>query len=148
MDHRRRVTLASVVILTKGILNLVLGILHVAGTFTFERAKIGGEITGALRRDYLVWFYGVGLFIVFMGALDIACYSGVREEARSAWRVAILCSIFNAILGLSGVAVFGVSPPLQLLVTGVAGLVVLGAARVPKRQGASASMAAGTAVEQ
>jgi hypothetical protein len=120
---------AAVVILVKGTLNLALGLLHIAGTFTFERAKVAGQMTEALRRDYLVWFYGVGLFIVFMGALDIVCYKGVREGARSAWRAAVLCSAFNVILGLSGVLAFGVSPPLQLLVTGVVGLVVLAADR-------------------
>lgn len=120
---------AAVVVLVKGILNLALGLLHIAGTFTFERAKVAGQMTDAFRRDYLVWYYGVGLFIVFMGVLDIVCYAGVREGARSAWRVAVWCSAFNVILGLSGVLAFGVSPPLQLLVTGVVGLVVLGADR-------------------
>jgi hypothetical protein len=120
---------AAVVILVKGILNLALGFLHIAGTFTFERAKVAGQMAEPLRRDYLVWYYGVGLFIVFMGVLDIVCYGGLREGARSAWRVAVWCSAFNVILGLSGVLAFGVSPPLQLLVTGVVGLVVLGADR-------------------
>jgi hypothetical protein len=120
---------AAVVILVKGILNVALGLLHIAGTFTFERTKVAGQMTEALQRDYLVWFYGVGLFIVFMGVLDIVCYAGVREGVRSAWRAAVSCSAFNAILGLSGVLAFGVSPPLQLLVTGVAGLVVLAADR-------------------
>lgn len=144
MEHGRRVWLASVVVLTKGILNLALGVLHIVGTFTFESTKIASELSGELRRDYLVWFYGVGVFIVFMGALDIACYSGVREKAPVAWRVAVLCSIFNFILGMSGVAVFGVSPPLQLLVTGVVGLVVLGIAREPKL---NTSMAANTTAQ-
>jgi hypothetical protein len=129
MGHDSRANLAGNVVLAKGILNLALGILHVVGTFTFERDKVARLASAALRRDYLVWFYGVGLFIVFMGLIDIVCSAGVKERSRFAWRAALLCATFNLVLGLSGVAIFGVSPPVQLVVTGLVGVVALSAAR-------------------
>ncbi len=112
---------AGGVILVKGSLNLLLGVLHIAGTFTFERAKIAGQAAAAMERDYLVWFYGVGLFIVFMALLDIVCWPGLKAGDKWAWRACVVCSGFTALLGASGVAMFGISPPLLLLVTGIAG---------------------------
>jgi uncharacterized BrkB/YihY/UPF0761 family membrane protein len=112
-------------ILIKGILNTLLGTLHIAGTFTFEASNIAGQGSDAFRRDYLIWFGGVGGFIVFMGLVDILCYKSLKANMSLAWQVALLCAVFTALLGLLGVIAFGVSPPLQLLVTGIAGALVL-----------------------
>ncbi len=131
MSHRLSASAVSRVILVKGVLNSLLGALHVIGTFTFERAKIAGQAPAAIERDYLVWFYGVGVFIVFMGLLDIICSSGLKAGDVWGWRACLACSAFNALLGVSGVVMFGISPPLQLLLTGLLGVGVLLWSREP-----------------
>lgn len=121
--------LAGRTILTKGILITLLGVVHMVGVFTFEASKIDGQLAGELRRDYLIWFAGVGMFILFMGLVDLLIHRGVTAGRRPAWQVALLCSIFTTLLGLLGVITFGISPPLVLLVTGAAGVLALGASR-------------------
>jgi hypothetical protein len=135
MSGRRIVRVASQLILVKGILNTLLGVVHIVGAFTFETVKISGQGTAEMRRDYILWFYGVGVFILFMGLVDILCYRGLKAGMSWAWRMSLLCAAFTTITGLSGVAVFGVSPPLQLLVTGIIGLIVLVFARNESREG-------------
>ena len=125
---------ASTTILVKGILNALLGAVHIVGAFTFEATKIAGQGSAELRRDYTVWFYAVGVFILFMGLLDILCYQGLRAGMNMAWRVSLLCAAFTTLAGTSGVVVFGVSPPLQLLVTGLVGLAVLACSRSAFRE--------------
>jgi hypothetical protein len=125
MDGIRSVRFVSMVILAKGVLNALLGALHVVGAFTFEARKIAGQGTPALRRDYLLWFCVVGVFILFMGLVDVFCYRGLKAGANGIWWIALLCAVFTTLTGVSGVIVFGVSPPLQLLVTGIFGLAAL-----------------------
>jgi hypothetical protein len=125
LEAVRDVRLVSRVIWIKGTLNTLLGALHIVGTFTFEAEKVAGRAGALMQRDYLVWFFGVGVFIVFLGLVDLLCSRGLREGDSSAWRMALLCSLFTAAIGTTGVAIYGVSPPLQLLCTGVLGLAVL-----------------------
>lgn len=125
MSEARKAKLASTTILVKGILNSLLGTVHIVGAFTFEATKIAGLGTAEMRRDYTVWFYAVGVFILFMGLLDILCYQGLRAGMNWAWRISLFCAAFTTLAGLSGVVTFGVSPPLQGLVTGLVGLAVL-----------------------
>ncbi|MCG6923404.1 MAG: hypothetical protein LJF15_20305 [Acidobacteria bacterium] len=125
MTDQGLVRLASVVVLVKGILSTLLGVVHIVVAFAYEAGKIAGQGTAEMRRDYLLWFYGVGLFIVFMGLVDIACHRGLAARMCWAWRLSFLCAVFTTVLGVSGVAVFGASPPLLLLVTGLIGLVTL-----------------------
>ena len=115
----------SKVILIKGILNTLLGVVHIVGAFTFEASKIARQGTIEMWRSHLIWFYGVGLFVLFMGLVDILCYRSLKVNLNFAWRIAFLCAVFTTLIGLSGVIIFGVSPPLQLLVTGIVGCVVL-----------------------
>jgi hypothetical protein len=125
MSETRKAESASTTILVKGILNSLLGTVHIVGAFTFEATKIAGLGTAEMRRDYTVWFYGVGAFVLFMGLLDLLCYQGLRAGMNWAWRISLFCAGFTTLAGLSGVVTFGVSPPLQLLVTGLIGLGVL-----------------------
>lgn len=106
-------------------MNLLLGVLHLVGTFTFEQSAIAGQGTAAFRLSYLVWFSGVGAFILFMALVDLLCYPSLKAKMNLAWRVTLLGSIFTTLLGLTGVIVFGISPPLELLVTGSVGTIAL-----------------------
>ncbi len=125
MHGVRAIRFVSTVILVKGVLNTLLGVLHVVGTFTFEARRITGQGSAELRRDYLLWFCGVGVFIVFMGLVDVLCHRGLSGGRSWAWRGALLCAAFTTLIGASGVFVFGASPPLQLLTTGIVGLTAL-----------------------
>jgi len=117
-------------LLTKGVVNTLLGVLHIAGTFTFEAANIAGHGGPAeFHRDYLIWFYGVGAFILFLGLVDLLCARNLATNPSLARPVALLDAVFTLSLGLPGVIVFGVSPPLVLLVTGTAGLLALALAQ-------------------
>jgi hypothetical protein len=137
MDGIRGVRFVSMVILVKGILNALLGALHVVGAFTFEAHKIAGQGTAEMRRDYILWFYAVGVFIVFMGLVDVFCYRGLRARSSWAWQISLLCAAFTTLTGLSGVVAFGISPPLQLLATGIVGSAALALARGEFRGGVS-----------
>lgn len=116
---------ASGTILAKGVLDALLGIVHVIVAFTFEARKIAGQGTVELQRDYIVWFLGVGLFILFTGLVDMFCYEGLKARSNLAWKISLLSALFTLIPGLAGVALYGVSPPLVLLVTGAVGTLVL-----------------------
>lgn len=129
MNPTSSVKFASLTVLTKGILNTLLGILHLVGTFTFERSAIAGQGSAEFQRAYLIWFTGVGGFILFMAAVDLLCYRSLKAKVNLAWRVALLCSVATTLLGLFGVTLFGISPPLQLLITGAVGAIVLLLAR-------------------
>ncbi len=129
MDTTRRAKRASRAIFVKGFLNTLLGAIHILGTFTFEASNIADRGTPELRRDYLVWFFGVGVFILFTGIVDLLCAKELRSGSRLAWRTSIASSAFVAFMGACGVSIYGISPPLQLLLTGIVGLAILVASR-------------------
>ncbi len=122
-------------ILAKGILNTLLGLVHIVGTFTTESRHIAGQGTALLRRDYLLWFTATGIFILFLGLIDLACYAGLKSGEPLARRIATLDAAFALLAGAVGVAGFGISPPLVILVTGVAGLLALAAAQQTEADG-------------
>ena len=118
-------TLASRTILAKGVINAALGAVHIAGAFTFEARKIAGLGTPELRRDYLVWFAGVGVFILFSAIIDLMCVSGLRASSTLSWRISLFSAIGIGLFGTFGVSIYGISPPLVLLVTGAMATVAL-----------------------
>ena len=110
--------LASRSVRIKGLVNTLLGLIHIVGTFTFESSKIAGQGTPHLRRDYLVWFWGVGVFILLSGILDLICVRAIRDGSNLAWRIALFSSVSIGLFGACGVSFYGISPPLVLLLTG------------------------------
>jgi hypothetical protein len=122
--------LASRTILAKGVLNTILGAIHIAGAFTFEARNIAATGTPTLRRDYLVWFAGVGVFILFSGIVDLLCVRELRAGSNLAWRISLFSAIGIGLFGTFGVSIHGISPPLVLLATGAAATVVLLRVRV------------------
>lgn len=109
----------------KGIVLTLLGIVHVVGTFTFEATHYAGVGTSEMRHDYLVWFSGVGFFILFMGIVDIICHNQIKQGNPLAWRISSFNAAFTALFGSAGVFLYGVSPPLVLMVTGWIALAAL-----------------------
>lgn len=129
MEPTARTTFVSRAILIKGVLNVLLGGIHIIGTFTFEAQAIDGQGSADLQRGYLMWFFGVGVAILFSALVDFFCVQGLRANMNLAWRIAILSAAFTTIAGVTGVSLYGISPPLQLLATGVASLAILGVFR-------------------
>lgn len=129
MDKNPRLRLARRTIFAKGVANTLLGIVHIVGTFTFEASNIASKGTPELRRDYLVWFFGVGVFILFTGIVDLLCARELEAGNLLAWKTGLASATFVALAGTCGVSIFGISPPLQLLLTGIVGVVVLAASR-------------------
>ena len=113
----------------KGMLDALLGLVYIAGAFTFERSRMLGSRTPRFQRDYLIWFALTGVFILFMGILDLLCVAPLKGGSPFAWKIAVWCAGFTAAMGLGGVIFFGISPPLLLLITGLSGLGMLGRAR-------------------
>ena len=114
------IQLASRSVRIKGLVNTMLGLIHIAGAFTFESSKIAGKGTPHLLRNYLVWFAGVGVFILFSGILDLLCVAGLKSRSNLCWRIALFSALSIGVFGTWGVSIFGISPPLVLVVTGAA----------------------------
>jgi len=116
---------ASRTIFAKGWINSILGAIHIAGAFTFEKAHYASVGTPDMRRDYLVWFWGVGVFILFSGILDLICVRGLRDRSNLAWRIALFSALSIGLFGTFGVIIYGIAPPLVLSITGAAATLVL-----------------------
>lgn len=106
------------ILLAKGILIALLGIVHVAGAFTTEAAKIARVASPQVGHDYLVWFAGVGVFLLFLGGIDLLCQGPIRQGDPLARKIAWFGSTTIALYGSCGVALYGISPPLALMVAG------------------------------
>lgn len=117
--------LASRIILVKGMVLVLLATVHTAVGLAFEPGSIAGSGTAELRRDYILYFCVSGVFFLFMGLVDLLCYRSLKEGTVLAWRISLMCSAFTVLIGAGGVSVFGVSPPLTLLVVGAMGVVAL-----------------------
>lgn len=146
MVVNRSARIESAVVRVKGVLLSLLAIVHFIGACTFERESIRGEATEKVARDYIVWFSGVGAFILFLGLVDLVCVSGLKKGDLLARRVARLSAVFCVALGVTGMVIYTpVSPPTLIAAVGVAGLVVLSrstslpAASEPPREQASCS---------
>jgi hypothetical protein len=117
--------LAGRTILVKGVVLVLLAAVHVVGGLAIEPGSVAGSGTTGLRHDYIVYFCIAGVFFLFMGIVDLLCCRSLGEGVGLAWRISMVCSLFTAIVGLAGVSIFGVSPPLVLLVVGVMGSATL-----------------------
>lgn len=74
-----------------------------------------------LAYQYILWFNGVGIFICFIGTVDLFIYKGVALNAVWAHKLSLVTSVFSAITGFVGVATFHwePSPPYIILLCGL-----------------------------
>lgn len=126
MELNRKTQRLSKVILIKGIVFCLLGIVHLVASF-YEYDDIKVSMPKDLGYSYILWFYGVGLFILFIGWVEILSYKGIKQKTVLAWQVSLLSSFFSAIMGLSGLITFHwvLSPPYILFVAGIIGVILL-----------------------
>jgi hypothetical protein len=68
----------------------------------------------ALTALHLIWFYGVRAFILFMRLIDLPCDRYLAGDNRLATEVVPLDAVFTLFLGLLGVIIFSLSPPLVI----------------------------------
>ncbi len=110
------------VILIKGILMLLLGIVHIVVAFTFEYNKLAG-LPQQFVHDYLVWFIGVGIFLMFVGTIDLINYKDLAFKLRSTWKNVLINSVFPLVVGGGGTAYFQEGPPILIFIVGVVSIV-------------------------
>jgi hypothetical protein len=124
-----RAVSASKVILTKGIIMTLLGVVHQAAIPLINSGQMGPVISAEAKTEFQLYFAGTGLLILFIGVADILSYLGMRAALRLGWQVALASTLFSLTSGVLGTAVLHFSPPNLLLLGGVIGLVALLASR-------------------
>lgn len=111
-----------IVILTKGIFMLLMGIVHIVVAFTFEYNKLAG-LPQQFVHDYLVWFIGVGFFLMFVGAIDLINYKDLTFKLRSTWKNIFINSLISLILGGGLTAYFQEGPSILGFIVGLVAIV-------------------------
>lgn len=116
----------SRIVQTKGIVIALLGVVHIVVSY-FEYEKIITEMSKEMAREYILWFNAVGLFIMFIGFIDIISFKGIKQQMNWAWKISLLSATFAFITGLSGVIGFNFipSPPYLILLSGIVSLIPL-----------------------
>ena len=116
----------SNVILIKGILLILLGIVHMAFSY-FEYQFIKTEMSVEMSIQYILWFFVVGMFILFIGITDIFSYKAIKQGIKWIWKVTLLSAVFSFITGFLGVITFNwkLCPPYVLLILGLVHLLIL-----------------------
>jgi heme/copper-type cytochrome/quinol oxidase subunit 3 len=126
MESIKKNKILSTIVLVKGILTVLLGIIHIIMSY-FEYNLIKDEMPKYIGYKYILWYYAVGLFILFIGLIDIISYKGIKQKINLAWQISLLNSIFSLVLGLSGLITFkwALSPPYFLFAIGIICLIPL-----------------------
>ena len=126
MDYYGKKKLMVLIIRIKGIILLLLGIAHSVVAF-FEYDMIKPDMPAVRAKDYILWFVGVGIFIKFLGLIDLFILKDLKKQRKTARNIALLASIFAIIIGLTGTIgfYFEPSPPMLILACGISGLIVL-----------------------
>ncbi len=110
------------VILSKGIIILLLGIVHIVVAFTFEYNKLAG-LPKPFVHDYLVWFIGFGILVMFVGIVDLINYRDITFKLRSTWKNVFVNSLIPLVLGGCGTAYFREGPPILIFIVGIVSIV-------------------------
>jgi len=112
--------------LIKGILLIILGVVHIAYSF-FEYDVIKTGMSKEMSHQYILWFFAVGLFILFIGIIDIFTYQGIKYKIKWIWKTALSSAIFSFITGLAGVITFKweLCPPYVLFILGLLYIIAL-----------------------
>ena len=126
METNKKTKTLAIVILVKGIMLTVLGVIHTLASF-IEYDAIKGEMSGEMARQYILWFYALGLFLLFVGLLDLLTYKGIQKNMSWAWRNAFLSALFSIVTGLSGLIglQWALSPPYIIVLTGIVPMILL-----------------------
>ncbi|MCX6238179.1 MAG: hypothetical protein NTY07_11600 [Bacteroidia bacterium] len=127
MGSIKKSKILSTIVLVKGILTALLGIIHIVMSYYFEYNLIKEEMPKDLGYKYILWYFAVGLFILLIGLMDIISYKGIKQRINLAWQISLLSSLFSLVLGLSGLITFkwAPSPPYFLFAAGIILLIPL-----------------------
>ncbi len=88
---------ASIVVLVKGILMVLIGIIHTIALY-FELQDALKNMTEYWAVQYAVWFGVTGMFWLFIGIIDLLSYSGIKGGTAHVWRIAFCSSIVPAVV--------------------------------------------------
>lgn len=127
MESPHKIKKLAIVINAKGILNVLLGIVHIVVAFAFEYNRIKTNMPEELSTEYFGYFLALGVFLLFIGCTDILCSKGLKQKLPFAWNIAFCCSVFTTFLGSVGLLIFHwkPSPPYLIFLTGIIGIVFL-----------------------
>lgn len=108
------------VIKIKGIVLTGLGLVHFIASY-FEYEKIKNQMSATLSHDYLTWFNAVGLFIIFIGTIDLYVIKALKASVPIAWTISFISSIGAGLMGMMGIIAFSFipSPPYLIFITGL-----------------------------
>lgn len=111
--------LLRIVILSKGILMVLLGIVHIIFGITYEHNRLADTVPVNFLHDYLIWFMAVGIFITFIGTLDLLLYYELKYKLYGTWKITFCTAVFTTILGACGTLYFREGPPILIFILGI-----------------------------
>lgn len=109
MNTDKKIKIPGKIILIKGIVMVLLGIVHTVFCY-FEHERVEEYMSAQLAFEFIVWFFGSGVFILFTGVIDILSYKGLLAQQKIAWRMALVSAVFIGFMGLCGILAFRFEP--------------------------------------
>jgi len=129
-DNLKSKHVTGVVILIKGILMILIGIIHTIAIY-FEMQEAFKYMAEDWAVEYAIWFGATGAFFIFIGTIDLLSYPGLKKGAACAWRMAFCSSIFPALIVTPGAIYFlrdaepAIVFPMTISLLGIVGSIVL-----------------------
>jgi hypothetical protein len=113
------------VVLTKGILMVLLGIVHIIAIFVFVQNDVKNQMTPQMLREFILWFAVGGIFFIFIGIIDLISYEGIRKRMYWAWKTSFSSAAICCLAAPIGIAVFKEGPPFLILFLGLLEIIPL-----------------------
>lgn len=113
--------------LVKGIIFILLSIVHIVYSFTIEYGEIKGKMPEELERFYILWFNVTGLYFLFIGTVELYLLRLIRQGFQEARHLAIVIASFTIFTGLCGLTGFRLapSPPYLIFILGIVYIIPL-----------------------
>jgi len=113
------------VILVKGIMMAMLGIVHLLAVFILNFEKEKSQMTALMFQQFMLWFALGGLFFIFIGIIDLISYYGIKNKIQLAWKTAVLSALICCIAAPAVIAIYLEGPPFLILALGLLEIIPL-----------------------
>jgi len=119
MNHSKPAT-AHKFVLASGIVILTLGIIH-SSLLYWEYNNIKTEMSPKMLTNYMAWFFILGLYLKFLGIIDLLSVRALKMHKKLAWNYALASSIFKIIGTLIALYIlkWELGPPYLALIMGI-----------------------------